>query len=577
MSRPLNQYLRPEFRNDLTGKIELPNNIRPIYDHANEGEFTFGIAEEDMRVDITTLDQPQMADMASGAEWWGVQVEFRFYTRQNQEDDHPDTDAEKTLAQESVAFPDASTAAAVINYTLRSMDQGESIDFLVREVNRARVVNHAAVYWGAELCEDLTSPRVIDSTLLSENFAVSRQSFLDAEDANMMGALYQLCYLVEEANAGNGIPFSDDMWGYIPDGLAYSLSRNTSGDFVLTTRELENYPVPSSVTDKLRTVGVESMLTPRGRAALETASSFPPGHRFDPDMISVQEELSPKTDSPGTSVPSEEPDMSRTVQQPSGGVTDAAAILNDRDLWGEVAGSFKGDELAALTSILEDAGVDSDVLNQAWQDWHRATPDSKHIVNPDGSEVFLERGGDPMPDQVMAFGAPVPVAENNSEPQAEFSVTDQVYQAPDTGMVGVTVTESVTYALQFDPDQLPEGYPIEDDPDNIIDQAIADATSENIGVVAVNDRDTIFHTEPTSSSLGYRTDNNPMTNTGGPVSETSSNHSAASSPLPASIFKHGVSDQLRAGETAGTSSAPLGDVQGAPADMNTDNTNGPTA
>lgn len=67
----------------------------------------------------------------------------------------------------------------------------------------------------------------------------------------------------------------------------------------------------------------------------------------------------------------------------------------------------------------------------------------------------------------------------------------------DQRSIEITVRECTTHTLYLHPDRLPDDYDIDADIDGVVDAAIADATSHNLGDVTVTDRETVT-TNPSS-------------------------------------------------------------------------------
>ncbi|WP_130840237.1 hypothetical protein [Corynebacterium neomassiliense] len=67
----------------------------------------------------------------------------------------------------------------------------------------------------------------------------------------------------------------------------------------------------------------------------------------------------------------------------------------------------------------------------------------------------------------------------------------------DQRSIEITVRECTTHTLHLHPERLPNDYDIDADTEGVVEAAIADATSHNLGDVTVTDRETVT-TNPSS-------------------------------------------------------------------------------
>lgn len=56
------------------------------------------------------------------------------------------------------------------------------------------------------------------------------------------------------------------------------------------------------------------------------------------------------------------------------------------------------------------------------------------------------------------------------------------------GAVSITVTEETSTVLRLHPELFPEGYDFANDPDSLLDRAVAEAASYGMGEIEVGDR-----------------------------------------------------------------------------------------
>ena len=320
MNQPLSKFLQPKLQTDVSSHIDIPDGLSLWDDPDSNYEFSFcRKGDVKLLLDVTVWDHPQMDDLGTGDIFFGQHVEFRFHNMEN---------PSGGLTDHAASFGTEEAATASINKVLEMVDNGESLETLIEEIEIARSANHTSIYWGGRMPEDYTSSMTHPHDLLTDEFLKLREVILDDDvtgDGNAMGMMYQLRYLVEEANSGRGVQFSDGEYGEIPPGKQYVLWRDSEHDpklrtnkFSLFGRSLDEYPYPDSEKGTTQFLEIDKLLTPRGFSALETAASVPPGHHFDPDLIPIKSYKEPAATSDVDSATGpEEQDMSRTVQPPA--------------------------------------------------------------------------------------------------------------------------------------------------------------------------------------------------------------------------------------------------------------------